>query len=128
MSDSDAIPDILERMQHREAAQREQARQTLAVTCDRLSELGVTLVDITYDGYGDSGAIESVRAFAGDKETKLPDDVDEALQDVACELLPGGWEINDGSFGELVLDVAGRKITRQHNWRSTEYDEEELDL
>jgi len=119
---------MMERIQRREEAQRQKARQTLAGACDRLTEIGVTLVDITYDGYGDSGTVDTVSAYAGDKEAILPDDLVEALKDAACGLLPGGWEINDGSFGQFVLDVATRTINRQHNWRSTDYDEEEFEL
>jgi hypothetical protein len=72
MSDDNSLDEIISRVRRREEAQRQQA----AVTRDRLGELGVTLVDITYDVYGDSGTIESVTAFTGDRE---PDDVHKAL-------------------------------------------------
>lgn len=39
----------------------------------------------------------------------------------ACfELLPMGWEINDGSYGEVIVEVVGEKITIEHNERYME--------
>lgn len=36
------------------------------------------------------------------------------------DLLPGGWEINEGSYGEIVVDVATEEITVEHSERYTE--------
>jgi hypothetical protein len=44
------------------------------------------------------------------------DEVEQAMMD----LLPGGWEINDGSYGEITADVATGQITVEHNERYTE--------
>jgi hypothetical protein len=130
MIDDDEYNSIMNQMQEQERQQRENAQQLLAVTCDRLTELGITRVLITYDGYGDSGNIESVVAYAGEEDVELASEIDAALQEAAYDLLPGGWEINDGSFGELVLDVSERRLVREHNWRITEseYEEEEFSL
>jgi hypothetical protein len=35
-------------------------------------------------------------------------------------MLPGGWEINDGSYGDIVVDVATGKIEHEHNERYTD--------
>lgn len=128
MSDDHSVDEMMERIRRRQEAAEQEARQSLVATCDRLTEMGVTLVDITYDGCGDDGTIEAIAAHAGDNAVPLPDDLVEALTDAAYGLLPGGWELNEGSFGQLVLNVATRTINRQHNWRSTDYDEEEFEL
>jgi hypothetical protein len=44
----------------------------------------------------------------------------EAFVDDLFSLLPGGWEINDGSYGDIVVDVATGKINIEHNERYTE--------
>jgi hypothetical protein len=36
------------------------------------------------------------------------------------DLLPGGWEINEGSFGEIEIDTLKGKIKHQHNERIME--------
>lgn len=47
---------------------------------------------------------------------ELCDEFEEAL----FQLLPGGWEINDGSYGEIHVDVATETITHDHNERYTD--------
>ena len=44
--------------------------------------------------------------------------------------MPDGWPNDAGAFGEFVLNVCDRELTREHNWRveSTEYDEEVWEL
>jgi len=128
MSDDNEFDRILRKIRQEETEQRKNARQVLADACQRLTELGVTQLQIAYDGYGDSGNIESVTAFVGEEEVQLSSEIDAALQDAACNLLPLGWEIGDGSYGELIVEVAARTVTRQHSWRSTEYGEEEFKL
>jgi hypothetical protein len=39
------------------------------------------------------------------------------FEDAVFQLLPGGWEINDGSYGVVTVDVASGKITVDHNER-----------
>ena len=45
--------------------------------------------------------------------------LDEFL-DAMFELLPGGWEINDGSYGEITVEISNGEITVQHNERITD--------
>lgn len=42
------------------------------------------------------------------------------LFDHVFDLLPSGWEINDGSYGSVVVDIATEKIEIEHNERYTE--------
>lgn len=44
----------------------------------------------------------------------------EEFEDALFELLPGGWEINEGSYGEIHVDIASEQITVEHNERYTE--------
>jgi hypothetical protein len=54
------------------------------------------------------------------------DDHDKCLLTLVSELLPGGWEINEGSSGEVALDINDVKIIVRHNQNvmTTEYSEE----
>ena len=128
--DHQGVTDLMARIDRQQAQQEGEGRDAIAVTCDQLAELGITQVRISYDGCGDSGAVETVTAFQGEDEVDLPKVMEETLAEAAEKLLPSGWEINDGSFGELALDVAQRKLTREHNWRvsETEYDEHEFNV
>ena len=42
------------------------------------------------------------------------------MKDEAFELLPSGWEINDGSYGTVTISVATEEIEIEHNERYTE--------
>ena len=105
-----------------------------------LAATGITSVVVTFDGSGDSGQIESVDPRIGDTATKLPaTDVEiaspvwdgsgvetrtlplaEAVEQLAYDLLEethGGWENNEGAFGEFSFDVAGSAIRLDYNER-----------
>lgn len=48
-----------------------------------------------------------------------PEQLD-AFHESMWELLPGGWEINEGSYGEIRVDVATQRVTMTHNERITD--------
>ena len=119
-----------------------------------LRENGVESVDACYDGQGDSGQIDSIRAIGRDKQivdlgriqtsiqitSKVWDSENrnwkeipgadtktlmEALDDIFYGVLEEqqpGWEINDGAFGNFIMDIAAQTITWEHNSRFTEYE------
>jgi hypothetical protein len=79
-----------------------------------LREAGITHVYIHYDGCGDSGAIERI-----DPQT-IPEALQKALEEHAYNLLPGGWEINEGSCGVIAIDVNKGHLVVDHKWRTIE--------
>lgn len=110
---------------------------------DALASSGVTNVLVTFDGYGDSGQIESVDAYAGDKPVELPDHeitlatlgwrateptdstliLADAIEHLAYDCLATthlGWENNDGAYGTFEFDVAERTIELEHDERFTD--------
>ena len=42
------------------------------------------------------------------------------FEDALYEMLPGGWEIDDGSYGEITVDMRDFKVRIEHNERITE--------
>lgn len=114
--------------------------------CDTLQEYDIDEVVMNYDGSGDSGDGEclfkkTIRYHPqgpeepttrwnwipyaqvkielvnnGTVSEKALDD----FQDNLWSLLPGGWEINDGSYGEVFIDVRQKTIKVEHNERYTE--------
>ncbi|MCR8493017.1 DUF6878 family protein [Brucella anthropi] len=107
-----------------------------------LALAGVTHVVVTFDGYGDSGQIEDVQVRAGDDDLTMPSAVIElceavwgepepkrssvsiatAVESLAYDVLErchGGWENNDGAYGDITFDVAARTITLDYNERYT---------
>jgi len=111
-----------------------------AVLFNALAEAGITKVVVHFDGYGDSGQIEDIAALAGEADAAIPptaieiirprwggsepdadscslSDAIEALSYDALEETHGGWENNEGAYGDFTFDVAERTITLDYNER-----------
>lgn len=117
-----------------------------ALLFDALAAAGITKVVVHFDGYGDSGQIEDIAAYTNDVDANIPAhtieiarprwgepeadrsscllrDAIEALSYDALEETHGGWENNEGAYGDFTFDVAARTITLDYNERyeSSEY-------
>jgi hypothetical protein len=111
-----------------------------AAVFDALALAGITRVEVTFDGYADSGQIEDVAAKSGDKDTALPvvslelahaewgspnilrmsHPMPQAIERLAYDFLReahAGWENNEGAYGDFLFDVADRTITLNYNER-----------
>jgi hypothetical protein len=109
---------------------------------DALAAAGVTLVVVAFDGYGDSGQIESIEAKSGEGIVAMPEGEIEiacalwdqiepdrsnvsiagGIERLAYDLLGDthcGWENNDGAYGDFTFDVTERTITLDYNERYT---------
>ena len=110
-----------------------------------LSEAGIKLVVVDYDGSGDSGQLEGLTAIdEQDRETELPETsvaIQEArfeqadpvamtyslrglLEQLAWRFLDqthGGWENGDGAQGAFTFTAADQSITLDHNERFIDF-------
>jgi hypothetical protein len=114
-----------------------------AALFDALASAGITTVVVKFDGYGDSGQVESIEAKIGENAVDLPDatieiaqshwgssniersalSIRDAIEQIAYEFLEDphlGWQNDDGAFGEFTFDVAERTITLDYNERISE--------
>ena len=117
-----------------------------AALFDALAAAGITEVSVTFDGYGDSGQIESINAKSGADMAALPDGtidiatigwretepstepmaIHDAIEHLAYECLGDthcGWENNDGAFGDFVFNVESRTITLDYTERYTAHEQ-----
>ncbi|WP_339758604.1 DUF6878 family protein [uncultured Sulfitobacter sp.] len=129
----------VERRAH-EAAQTATRPANKSALFSVLSAAGIASVDVTFDGYGDSGQIESIDAKADETDVPLPEatvslsiigwrDTDptertmsirDAIEQFAYDCLAqthGGWENNEGAFGTFAFDVTDQSITLDYNQR-----------
>lgn len=111
-----------------------------AAVFDVLSAAGITRISVNFDGCGDSGQIDALHARSGEQIIDLPqtpvelastDFHDEetrrqtmplpsAIETLCYDLLEsryGGWENNEGAFGDFTFDVAERTIAFDFNYR-----------
>ncbi len=105
-----------------------------------LAAAGITSVLVHFDGSGDSGQIEEIDVVAGDKPVDFPSgsiaisraywgatepehiecNARDAVETLAYALLEethGGWENNEGAYGEFTFNIAERTITLDYNER-----------
>ena len=108
-------------------------RLNKAAVFDALSKAGITHVRVGFDGEGDQGQMSRASAQCGGDDIPFPAVTlslrsaefgcsdfsfsDLNLQEAVEHLCYGyletghdGWEINEGSFGEFIFDVATRTI------------------
>ena len=78
---------------------------------------GVETIICEYTGGGDSGYIESTMGVDGESEN-----TDAGIEDACYEALErfGGWEINEGSQGNIVFNLKDKTITINHTWNTEE--------
>lgn len=108
-----------------------------------LAGAGVATVIVSFDGYGDSGQIESIEARdAANANVPLPYQtisivaivwgqsapesrpltLTEAIEHLVYDALSethGGWELNEGAYGEFVFDVPTQEIRLDYHERIT---------
>lgn len=105
-----------------------------------LAAVGITAMTVTFDGYGDSGQIESIDARRGEAQAELPvievtlfhpawdgsaleartAPLRESIEALCYMLLHDshcGWENNEGAYGDFSFDVAARTIQLDYNER-----------
>jgi hypothetical protein len=107
------------------SAEEAEAKVAILAECENLVAAGVTFVAVHFDGYGDNGVTEEVQCFDSDYyayDENKPLAYDAAyLQEHFETLVPMGYENDCGGFGDVVLDVAARKITIERNDRFEDY-------
>lgn len=92
-----------------------------------LLSAGVLRVEITYDGIGDSGQIESVQ-YIGRTGAEINPfgptaSLKEEIQDLFYDLLEirfAGWENNDGAYGDFSWELSEDAMNQTHHERFTD--------
>lgn len=93
---------------------------------------------ISYNGEGDSGSVETVECLMAEGESparwdrSFPTELDfsDEADSIVCELLRThhpGWEIDDGSRGEIYINRDG-SVRIEHADRLVHYEESETKL
>jgi hypothetical protein len=129
--------DIVAAYQKHEKALAEGNAINKTAVFDALTTAGIATVNVAFDGEGDSGQIDNISADDSKEiplvpielqqtswgsgkldstRTTLRDAIERLCYDY-LEQQQGGWENNDGAFGEFIFSVAERKIELEFNAR-----------
>ncbi len=93
-----------------------------------LRSRGIAVVRAHYDGCGDSGQLERCECFASDNrpaDNPLTEEELQRIDDHFYDLLEcrhGGWENNDGGYGDFTWTTESDELTHDHNDYYTEVD------
>ncbi len=102
-------------------AQQRAAEQRVVTRVALLSELravGVTKIEVQYEGYGDSGNIEDV--VVTPDTISLSEELRRRVEDFGWDFayaLSPGFENNEGGYGELTWSLEADKIDVSHSNR-----------
>jgi hypothetical protein len=134
---------IVERDAARQRILAETQPRNMAAIFEALAAASITSVIVVFDGYGDSGQVDSIDARNGDAPVDMPAaeigfaDIANADCSISVRQLPvadaiealvyhllyethAGWENNDGAYGEFTFDVNACSIALDHNSRFTD--------
>ena len=130
-----SVEQMIAEMQRAEESERRETNDRLRnEILPQFRELGVANIEVSYSGYGDSGAIDGIqyRDPTGIRVDRAPIPIQliEDLESCAYEFLPAGFEINDGGQGTLTIDVQASKVTLTHetNYTASESTTKEFTL
>jgi hypothetical protein len=110
------------------------------IVFDALAAAHITSVVVEFDGEDDSGQISGMTAFRGEEQVELPalritlqqaswnhaelgtmeEPLPQAVETLCYDYLEhthGGWENNEGAYGEFRLDVGARSVALEFNAR-----------
>lgn len=117
------VNDFYAQMLEAQQCAAEQRVVTRAALLTELCALGVTKIEVQYEGYGDSGNVEDV-VVAPDTVT-LTDELRRRVEDFGWDFayaLSPGFENNEGGYGELIWALEADKIDVSHSNRYIETD------
>ena len=140
MNDPDTVMSTYERERQARAKLSEANKQAVF---DALAAANINQVHVEFDGEGDQGQIESVIALREEERAEFPnvgviirhvpsgeydpirtiEQIEKAIETLCYDYLEethGGWENNDGAYGDFRLDVAKRTVELEFNGRFTD--------
>jgi len=81
----------------------------------KLKNMGIDTLVVEYDGEGDSGSIQKITIYP---EMVLDEETRDAIEEYVYSKLPDGWEINEGSFGEVIFNITTMTVMLEYNERN----------
>jgi len=84
---------------------------------ENFKEYSVTEIVCTYNGGGDSGYIENDMELGGDT-VPTPSGIEDYCYTILKDF--GGWEINEGSQGNIRFNLKSKEYSINHEWNTEE--------
>jgi hypothetical protein len=81
--------------------------------------VGLKKIVASYSGEGDSGDINYI-AYEPQPTVAVSPQIEDQIKDCLYAFLPSGFEINDGGYGEIYVDIAKRTLIVESTERIVE--------
>ncbi len=108
--------------EHMAKWEKEKLRQREVATAKLKQSLAdrpdISRIFVAYDGCGDSGCFDGHAYLDSEGETVCADFLNDEVDEYVCSILPGGWEIDDGSCGIVEIDLAHGEASVKHSDRT----------
>jgi hypothetical protein len=127
---SDEMNAYLAKMQQEQEDDQKEAVRKILNMAAPLMLAGIQVVTYEYEGSGDSGEIQELKAFSDkecDVEVAIPEAYREDLEGSFSFLEPSGYENNDGGYGNMKLICAELRIEHSHDQRIIETEHESFE-
>lgn len=110
---TDGYENALLQWQQQQQRHLQSAENAATLVAKTLKARGVTFVEFEYYGSGDSGCIENCHI---EGSGTMSQEEQEKLENLVYDLLPVGWEINEGSQGTITFDLETGSVSVDHKW------------
>jgi len=142
----DIIDELIDDVQKENVTRKEWLMYLLKKNLERIKAAGVVMVEVQYNGYGDSGDIDDTTLYSEHPEntnwtkfiaSSMVKHIDITLDDMhikkifeelAWEYIPSGFEINEGSSGTVTFDLKKKTIYVDHGYRIQEFEHSEYEI
>lgn len=111
----------------RETENQKSCRRVLDAAAD-LHANGIKEIIVHYSGEGDSGDIDFIDVDRSFGDYVLPQAIREAVQNVAWQLIPSGFENNDGGQGKVIFNLIDRTVRVEHCEKIVDYSERSREI
>lgn len=90
----------------------------------------ISRLEVCYDGSCDEGCVTWVMCFGPDGAEVTPaPEINSLVEELVCDILAdkqAGWELEDGSFGDVEIDVDTGSAQFSHTERVVEHFDEDF--
>jgi len=120
--------DVARSFREKEAAKKAQTNQAMKKLLEILRNDSVNKIVVDWDGHGDDGSIQRI-AFVRSDGTQVEQDLRwssekkgfvsggvDTIKDFVFDMVPAGWETDEGSFGTCLIDVRTGEYDFRHVW------------
>ena len=107
----------MDRWQQAQELRQQEYLKSASTVARELKATGIESITFYYESSGDDGAVNTT--CWEPEDIKITPELQrrlEAMEELVYQLLPSGWEINEGSAGDVSFNLTSGEIDINHKW------------